>query len=383
MIYFDNAATTFKKPNRVYEAVLDTLKNKAGNPSRGGHKAALDASRVIFDARRRLAKFFNVPSSKEIIFTKNATEANNLILKGLIEEEDHVITTDLEHNSIYRPLNRLKKERGIDVSTIDTSQSIDNFLKDIETAINDQTKLIVMTHASNVTGAILATEEVGQIAKENNIIFAVDAAQTAGVLDIDVQTMNIDFLSFTGHKGLLAPQGVGGLYINSEIEFAPLLEGGTGGSSKEKLNPNILPDKYESGTLNTPAIAGLKAGIEFLEKEGLDRIYNHELELLNRLTSGLLEMKEVKILDTKAKKNKVAVISFIVSGIKSATIGNLLDKNYDIAVRTGLHCAPLAHQSIGTYDVGTVRVSFSYFNTIEEVDIFLKALKDIINTRCK
>ncbi|KXS40550.1 MAG: cysteine desulfurase family protein [Candidatus Frackibacter sp. T328-2] len=381
MIYFDNAATTFKKPDAVYEVIMETLRNKSGNPSRGSHKAALSASKVVFQTRRKLANFFNARNSKEIIFTKNATEAMNLVFKGLLESGDHVIISSLEHNAVYRPLNRLREEGIINLTIVDTEQGRKEFLKQVNNSINSQTRLMVLTHASNVTGSILPIKELGKIAVNNNINFLVDAAQTAGVLPIDVQKLNIDFLAFTGHKGLYGPQGTGGLYINSDVQLTPLVEGGTGGNSKAKLNPNILPDKYESGTVNTPGIAGLGAGIDFINKISLIKIKQYKEELLVKLISGLNNIPKVRIINSNISVNRAGVVSFKVSGIKSATIGNLLDKKYNIAVRTGLHCAPLAHKSIGTYDTGTVRISLSYFNNTNEIDKFLEALTEIVKIR--
>ncbi|GAB6099233.1 aminotransferase class V-fold PLP-dependent enzyme [Halanaerocella petrolearia] len=379
MIYFDNAATTWQKPEIVYQTADRVLRNKSGNPSRGSHQVALDASRVIFKARNKVANFFNVTDSSQIAFTKNATEATNLVFKGLLTAGDHVIISSLEHNAILRPLHRLKETKGIDLTVVDTEQGRETFLKNVKTAITDQTKLIAMTHASNVTGNILPIKEVAEIAKQQDVHFLIDAAQTAGILPIDLQELNVDFLVFTGHKGLFGPQGVGGFYFNSSIEFMPLLEGGTGGSSKEELNPNIRPDKYESGTLNTSGIAGMRAGIEFIEDITLESIRKHEDNLVEQLMLGLEKLEKVEVLTSQIGQARVGVTSFRVEGIEPATIGHILNSKYDIVVRTGIHCAPLAHQSIGTYNSGTVRVSFSYFNTLEEIDKFLKALQEIIN----
>ncbi|GAB6138067.1 aminotransferase class V-fold PLP-dependent enzyme [Halanaerobaculum tunisiense] len=381
MIYFDNAATTWQKPEIVYQTVDDVLRNKSGNPSRGSHQIALDASRVIFKARNQVANFFNISDSSQIAFTKNATEATNLVFKGLLEEGDHVIISSLEHNAISRPLHRLEEEGVIDLRVVDTEQGREAFLKNIEAAITEQTKLITLTHASNVTGNLLPIKEVGAIAQQQEVHFLVDVAQTAGIVPIDVAELKVDFLVFTGHKGLFGPQGVGGLYFNSEIECRPLLEGGTGGSSKENLNPNLVPDKYEGGTLNTPGIAGLKAGIAFIEETTLSQIRDQEDKLVEHLMIGLEKLEQVEVLTSQIGQTRVGVTSFKVAGIEPATIGHILNSEYDIAVRTGIHCAPLAHQSIGSYNTGTVRVSFSYFNTIEEVKQLLEALQEIINNK--
>ncbi len=380
MIYFDNAATTWQKPEKVYDRVDDVLRNKSGNPSRGSHKISLEASRIIFKTRSKLAEFFNAEDSSQIAFTKNATEGTNLIFKGLLKKGDEVIISSLEHNAVFRPLNRLEEEGIIDLNIVDTEQGSKEFLTSVEEAVTPETKLIAVTHASNVTGNILPIRRLGEIAEAEGVYFLVDAAQTAGVLPIDVVKDNIDFLTFTGHKALFGPQGVGGLYFNPEAEFTPLLEGGTGGDSKSNLNPDIMPDKYEAGTLNTPAIAGLGAGLEFIEEEGLEKIRQHESELVSKLEVGLDKLEGIEILTSQISSERVGVTSFRAEEVNPAEMGQLLDRNYDIAVRTGIHCAPLAHKSIGSYDTETVRVSFSYFNKLPEVDRFLTALKEIISS---
>ncbi|MCK8826797.1 aminotransferase class V-fold PLP-dependent enzyme [Natroniella acetigena] len=381
MIYLDNAATTFKKPDIVYDAVMDTLKNNAGNPSRGSNRIALAASRKIFESRQRVAEFFNVKNSDEIIFTKNATEASNLILKGLLEAGDHIIISSLEHNAIYRPLNRLQQELGIELTIVDTEVAKVDFLSQVERAIREETKLLAVTHASNLTGNILPVKDLGELAQQKGIAFLVDAAQSAGTLEVNVEELKADFVIFTGHKGFFGPPGVGGAYINAEFELLPLLEGGSGGNSKQKLNPDLVPDKYESGTLNTPAIAGLGAGIEFINDISLENIREHKQELLKRTTSGLEEIAGLRILDSKISQRRVGIVAFKIEGLESAAIGDLLDKEYEIAVRTGLHCAPLAHQSLDSYDQGAVRISFSYFNTVQEVELFLEAVNEITTKR--
>ncbi|MGM0370540.1 MAG: aminotransferase class V-fold PLP-dependent enzyme [Bacillota bacterium] len=380
MIYFDNAATTWQKPEQVYQTVDDILRHKSGNPSRGSHQIALDASRVIFGVRKKVADFFNIEDSSRLAFTKNATEASNLVFKGFLEEGDHVIISSLEHNATFRPLNRLQEEGVIDLTIIDTEVGQEQFLKDIQRAITSRTKLIALTHASNLTGNILPVEQVGSLAAKEEVAFFIDAAQTAGIEPIDLQKIKADFLVFTGHKALFGPQGVGGLYFNPDIDFSPLLEGGTGGSSKKKLNPDLVPDKYESGTLNTAGIAGLGAGLDFIKEESLDQIKHQEEKLMQQLMIGLEKIPAVEVLTSEISEKRVGVTSFQVTGIDSATIGQLLNTEYNIAVRTGIHCAPLAHQSIGSYDTGAVRVSFSYFNTQLEVDKLLTALQEIIDS---
>jgi cysteine desulfurase family protein len=376
MIYFDNAATTFKKPEAVYQAVEDTLRKKSGNPSRGSHQVALAANRVVYSARKKVANFFNA-ASEEIAFTKNATEAINLVFTGLLEAGDEVIISRLEHNAISRPLNRLAQKGKINLTVIDTEQGEEEFLTQLEEAITPQTKLIAMTHASNVTGSILPVEAVGEIAAREDIYFLVDAAQTAGVIPLDVEKLQVDFLAFTGHKALFGPQGTGGLYFNSEIELPPLLQGGTGDNSKAELNPDVVPDKYEAGTLNTTGLAGLKAGVEFIEQKGLKTIQAKEESLKTKLEAGLEAIEEVGLLESQLNNRRVGVFSLRSEAIDPPKLGYLLDKEYDIATRTGLHCAPLAHQSINSYQTGTVRVSISYFNTEQEVSRLLAALQEL------
>ncbi|MBM7557315.1 aminotransferase class V-fold PLP-dependent enzyme [Halanaerobacter jeridensis] len=379
MIYFDNAATTWQKPEQVYQTVDDVLRNKSGNPSRGSHQISLDASRVIFKVRKKLADFFNIQDSSQLAFTKNATESSNLIFKGFLNSGDHVIISSLEHNAITRPLHRLEEEGVIDLTVVDTEQGSAEFLTRIKEAITPQTKLVALTHASNVTGNILPVAEVGDLLADKDTALLVDAAQTAGVVPIDIEQLKVDFLVFTGHKALFGPQGVGGFYFNDDFDLEPLLEGGTGGSSKEKLNPDLYPDQYESGTLNTAGIAGLGAGIDFINQTTLTQIRKHEMRLLEKLTAGLQQISEIELLTSQISEERVGVTSFRVQGIDAVTVGQLLNSEYQIAVRTGLHCAPLAHQSIGSYETGTVRVSFSYFNTLVEVEEFLDALEEIID----
>jgi cysteine desulfurase / selenocysteine lyase len=376
LIYLDNAATTWPKPDIVWQAMEKMIKEMGANPGRAGHRMALSAGRVIYEARESLAKLFKINDPLQIVFTLNATESINLALKGLLVTGDHVITTSMEHNAVVRPLKVLE-EKGVEISVIQANNDgIINPL-DVKEAIKENTKCIVMTHASNVFGAIQPIKEVGKIAKEKGIIFMVDAAQTAGVLPIDVEEMGIDLLAFPGHKSLYGPQGTGGLYIRPGIQLVPLKEGGTGSSSEEPFQPLIMPDRYESGTPNTIGIAGLGAGVEYILKEGLINIYEHEMELTKRLINGLEEIPDVIIYGPKDIEKIAPVVSFNFEDEDSSEIGFMLDRVYEIAVRTGLHCAPWAHKSLGTLQQGTVRLSLSYFNTKEDVDYVIKSLKEI------
>lgn len=375
-IYFDNAATSFPKPESVYKAVSDTLRKYGSSPGRGGHKMSLQTERIIFETRERIASFFNIPQSSNVLFTFNVTMGINLALKGFLKAGDHVITSSMEHNAVMRPLKRLEKE-GVSKTVVQCSK--EGFLnpKDIEKEIKPNTKLIVITHASNVTGTILPIREVGEIARKNGIAFFVDAAQSAGLLPIDVQRDNIDMLGCTGHKSLFGPQGTGFLYIKDGLDVKPLIEGGTGSNSESDEMPDFFPDKYQAGTLNTPGIAGLGAGIEFIQNEGLKKIRDKELHLTTEIMNRLKDIKGVKLYGSLNPLERVAVVSFNIEGKDPAEVGNILNEKYDIMSRVGLHCAPNAHRTIGTFPEGTVRVSVGYFNTEGDIDKLIKAVKDI------
>lgn len=375
MIYLDNAATTFPKPDVVYDAVMDCMKNYCANPGRAGHRLSLRAGREIYDTRENLAKLFNIDNPMNIIFTSNATESLNLAIKGLLKTGDHVITTSMEHNSVIRPIMALEKI-GVENTIVDCNEEGFLDINDLEKAIKPNTKLIVTTHASNVFGTLIDIKEVGLVAKKNNITYLVDASQTAGVYDIDVKNMNIDILATAGHKSLLGPQGVGILYIKEEIDLDTLKEGGTGSQSEYLFQPQMLPDKYESGTHNTPAIAGLNAGVKYI-LDNMDNIRRKEEELCEYMLSRLDEIKDIKIYGTKDIKKRVPVISINIADVDSGEITFILDSKYDIATRSGLHCSPLAHKTVGTIKQGTVRFSIGYFNTKDDIDRVIDALKKI------
>lgn len=375
MIYLDNAATTFPKPDVVYDAVMDCMKNYCANPGRAGHRLSLRAGREIYDTRENLAKLFNIDNPMNIIFTSNATESLNLAIKGLLKTGDHVITTSMEHNSVIRPIMALEKI-GVENTIVDCNEEGFLDINNLEKAIKPNTKLIVTTHASNVFGTLIDIKEVGLVAKKNNITYLVDASQTAGVYDIDVKDMNIDILATAGHKSLLGPQGVGILYIKEGIDLDTLKEGGTGSQSEHLFQPQMLPDKYESGTHNTPAIAGLNAGVKYI-LDNIDDIRRKEEELCEYMLSRLDEIKDIKIYGTKDIKKRVPVISINIADVDSGEITFILDSKYDIATRSGLHCSPLAHKTVGTIKQGTVRFSIGYFNTKDDIDRVIDALKKI------
>lgn len=376
MTYFDNAATTFPKPDIVYEKIMKAMREYGANPGRSGHKLALKANRGIYKTRSSIAKLFNIEDPLDMIFTFNATQSLNIGIKGILKKGDHVITTTMEHNSVLRPIRHLE-DIGVENTILqaDSTGMIDPI--QIEDAIKPNTKLIVTTHVSNLTGTIMPIEKIGKIAKAHDIIYLVDAAQSAGVYDIDVDKMNIDLLAFPGHKGLLGPQGTGGLYIRKGIKVEGIFQGGTGSDSHSLIHPELSPDKFESGTLNAPGIVGLGAGVKYINEMGIDKIRKHEELLTKEFIQGAKEIENVKLYGTLDIKTQGAVVSLNIGDIDSSEIAYILDDKYDIQVRPGMHCAPLAHKTIGTFDQGTVRFSFGAFNTFEEIKYALNALKDI------
>ena len=378
MIYLDNAATTYPKPDKVYDAVLDCMKNFGANPGRAGHKLAIAAGRIIYEARENVSKLFNVDNPMNIIFTHNATDSLNLAIKGLLKSGDHVITTSIEHNSVIRPIKSLE-EIGVENTIVSCDKYGQLDPKDIENAIKPNTKLIVTTHASNVCGTLVDIKSVGDIAKKYNILYLIDASQTAGIYDIDVKQFNVDMIGIAGHKGLLGPQGTGVLYIREGIRIKQLKEGGTGSKSEELIQPDIFPDKYESGTHNTPGLAGLNEGIKFILEKGTDNIRKHEEELTDYFIQELKKIPQVKIYGPMDTKKQASVVSINIGNIDSGEISYILDDVYDIATRSGLHCAPLAHKTLGTFEQGTVRFGIGYFNTKNDIDKAVDALKDIVN----
>lgn len=376
MIYLDNAATTFPKPESVYDAVMDCMKNYCANPGRSGHKLAIKSAREIYDARENIAKLFNIDNPMNIVFTNNATDSLNLAIKGIVSTGDHIITTSMEHNSVIRPIKALEK-LGVENTIVQCDK--DGFLdvKDLEKAIKPNTKLIVTTHASNVCGTLIDIKTISEIAKFHNILYLVDASQTAGVYNIDLKEVYADMLAAPGHKGLLGPQGTGILYIREGLNINILKEGGTGSKSEDLFQPDLFPDKYESGTHNTPGIAGLNEGVKFILKEGINKIKEHEEELCRYMLERLNEVPNIKIYGTKNANERASVIAINIGNMDSGEITFLLDSEYDIATRSGIHCAPLAHKTLGTFEQGAVRFSMGYFNTKEEIDKAIEALKEI------
>jgi len=379
MIYLDNAATSYPKPKEVGQAMLYFLEKVGANPGRSGHRLSIEAGRLLYQTRESLAELLNVIDPLRIIFTLNVTEALNLALKGLLQPGDQVITSSMEHNSVMRPLRELEK-RGVEVKVVPCSPQGILDPVDIERAIKKNTKLIVLNHGSNVIGSILPISIVGEIARKHNILFLVDTAQTAGCYPLDIKKDNIDLLAFTGHKALFGPPGTGGLVIGERVDIKklnPLKVGGTGSWSESEEQPDFLPDIYESGTPNTVGLSGLNEGVRFILKEGVDKIRQHELELTKKLIEGLKEIPEVIVYGEDQVKNRVAVISFNIKDQLPSEVGLRLDEEYNIMSRVGLHCAPAAHKTIGTFPIGTVRFSMSWFNTFEEVEQTILAVRNI------
>ncbi len=376
MIYLDNAATSWPKPDQVHKAMEKALVELGANPGRGNHQGSLGISRVIFRTREALAELFNVQDPNRIVFTSNATHSLNLGIQGLLQPGDHVITSSMEHNSVWRPLKYVEAT-GVELDVVQCDyQGVLNIAA-LSDLIKPNTKLIAVTHASNVTGTLLPIAEIGALAKKHNITLLVDAAQTAGVFPIDVMKMNIDLLAFPGHKGLLGPQGTGGLYIAPGIDLKPLFHGGTGSSSELEFQPEVLPDRFESGTLNAVGLAGLGAGVSYLLHTGLDTIREREQHLCRTLLDGLENVSNLVIYGPEKNHSRAPIVSLNLGSTDSTEVGFILDRAFDIAVRAGLHCAPQAHKTIGTLSQGAVRFSPSHFTTDEEIATAITAIKEI------
>lgn len=375
-MYFDNAATTKMKPQCVVDAVCSAL-TTMGNAARGAHESSLDASRIVYNTRVKLAKLFNCKSADHVVFTCNATEALNIAIRGSIPNNAHVITTVLEHNSVLRPLYLLEKENSVKLSFVKADDKGNAIIEQFEKLINEDTKAIVCTHASNLTGNVIDIKRVGKIAHEHNLLFIVDASQTAGILPIDMEDMNIDILCFTGHKGLYGPQGTGGLCIREGIDIKTFKCGGSGVHSYNKEQPQDYPTRLEAGTLNAHGIAGLSAALDFISKTGLEVIGNKENALAKRFYNGIKDIEGIRIYSDMGALSHTGVVAINLGDTDSAEVADILATDYDIAVRAGAHCAPLMHEAIGTKEQGAVRFSFSWFNTEEEVDKAIKILHDL------
>jgi len=377
VIYLDNAATSWPKPESVYQTVEQTIRN-AGNAGRGANSMSLAASRILIEARMLLAELFNIPNSERIIFTQNVTEALNLALKGTLNAGDHVVISPYEHNSVVRVLEYLRAELDItySIAPLYSCNSSYDIVAAFESVIQANTKMICVTHASNVLGTILPIHELGKLAKSYNLLFLVDAAQTAGAIPIDAQAMEIDLLAFTGHKGLLGPQGTGGLYVKKDVLIKPLIHGGTGSRSAKLSQPDVFPDALESGTRNLAGIAGLAAGVRYC-LEHMPEIRSHEILLLEKLLTYLQQQPHISMYGPAKATERVGLVTFNLDKMSADELGYVLETQYNIATRTGLHCSPLAHQTIATVDKGAIRISVGPFTTELELNQLIAALEEI------
>lgn len=376
MIYLDNAATTYPKPKAVYDNVMKAMKEYGANPGRGSHAMAIEGAKTIYETRELLAEMFNLEDPLNVIFTFNATDSLNIAIKGLLKPGDHVITTSMEHNSVLRPIYELQK-LGVENTIVSCDKEGKVNVEDIEEAIKDNTKLVVTTHVSNLSGTIFPIKEIGSLCKKYDLLYLVDASQSAGVLEIDVQEYNIDLLAMPGHKGLLGPQGTGVLLINTDADINHLKEGGTGSESSNLSQPNFYPDKLEAGTHNLPGIAGLNFGIKYIKSKGIKSIYNHEKKLLDIFIKELKKNPKIVIYGPTNILERSGVVPINIINMDSSEVSYLLDTKYSIAVRSGLHCAPLAHKTLGTEKIGAVRFSVGPFNTKKDIIAAVKALNEI------
>ena len=378
MIYLDNAATSGRKPDAAFEAVLNAMKNCSGNPGRSGHKISLAAGNIVEDTRIKCSRLFGCPDSSRMVFCSNATDALNLAIQGIVAEGSHVITTSMEHNSVARPLEALRTGKNVSVTKVKTDINTGADVDEIASSISDATSLVVINHVSNVTGTVSDIAAIGKICREKGVPFLVDASQSAGIFDIDVEAMCMDMLAFPGHKSLLGPQGTGGLYIGSGIQLGTLKQGGTGSRSELLTMPDMMPDRYESGTLNVPGIAGLGAGVGYILETGIDAIAEKEKALTDQLFDGLSAIPNVRVLAPESGYDRGTAVSITIDDAEPQEIGLLMDQAFDIAVRAGLHCAPDAHTTLGTINGGgTIRISPGYGNTEEDIEKCIDAVSQL------
>ncbi len=378
-IYLDNGATSFPKAPGVAQSMSDYILNVGTNVNRGAYSASYEAENTLYETRELICQLFNFNKPENVIFTKNITESLNVLIKGLLKGGDHVVVSSMEHNAVMRPLNALGE--NIEYTKVKCNNLGELDFKDFENSLKPNTKAIVMTHASNVCGTILDLENVGEICKEKGIYFIIDSAQTAGFLDIDFNKLNADAVSFTGHKSLLGPQGIGGFVINDSIvdEMDTFIEGGTGSLSDTEVQPDYMPDKFESGTLNIPGIYGLNASLKYLLKEGLNSIREKELELLDKFMQGIYNIENIEIIGKKTLEKRTGILSLDFTNNDNGIISHELSKNFGIMTRCGMHCAPSAHKTLGTFPRGTIRFGISHFNTLEEIEYTINSINNIIN----
>ncbi len=376
-LYFDNAATSWPKPEEVYRAPEKQMRQACGNPGRSGHTRTLDADRLLYDTREAVANLFNVKDPARIVFTLNATDALNIAIKGCLTSGDHVLYTAMEHNSVLRPLGGLLRDGNISTTMIPCSSKGYPDLDFLDSAYQEKTRLLVLNHASNVTGSIAPLEAMVKSAHKHKVMVLVDAAQTAGSQRIDGAALGVDMIAFTGHKSLLGPTGTGGLYVRPGLDLKPLREGGTGSQSELDRHPESMPERLEAGTLNNAGLAGLLEGLKYIEAAGIETIQDHEQKIRSYLYGKLQELPGLKLYGPASDEPASSIVSFTINKADCGEIGFILENNYGILCRTGLHCAPLAHKAIGTFPEGTVRLSPGYFTTRNDIDYLANALKEV------
>lgn len=379
MIYLDNAATSHPKPESVYEAADHALRRVSANPGRSGHQMAIEADRLIFESRETVARLFGISHPERIVFTPNATAALNLAIKGLVGPGGHCVTTSMEHNSVVRPL-RFLAQHGSAFDKVSASPDGTLDPAAVAAAIRPDTRLAAITHASNVIGTVTPVREITALAHEKGVAVLLDASQTAGAYPIDVEALGVDLMACPGHKCLFGPQGTGFLYISPAVNLRPILFGGTGSRSDLEMMPDFLPDRHEAGTLNTPGIAGLAAGAQFIIEEGIEHIRAHEVNLVAQLMDGLSHIGRVRLYGVREPERRISAVSFNIEGVDPAEAGNRLDSEFDIAVRVGIHCAPDAHRTMGSFPGGAVRMSPGYFNTDADIETAVMAVREIADT---
>ena len=377
-IYLDNASTSFPKAPGAAEAMYDYVKSRGCNVSRGGYDEAYQTEKLVLDTRQRLTRLFHGPDCRNVVFTKNITESLNVLLKGLLHSGDHVLVSAMEHNAVMRPLTQLAA-RGIAFDRVPCGPDGSLRTEELAGLLRPETRAVVMLHASNVCGTLLPAAEVGAFCRDHGLLFVLDTAQTAGAFPIDMEAMHIDALAFTGHKGLLGPQGIGGFILRPELarRMEPLLSGGTGSVSHSEEVPAFMPDRFEAGTLNLPGIMGLHAALVWLEREGIHRIRQHELALTARFLEGLRDIPRLRAVGRRGAAGPAAGVAVACEGIDPAFLADALGREYGVLTRVGLHCAPNAHRTLGTYPAGTVRFSFGPWNTEAHADAALAALREL------
>ena len=379
-IYFDNSSTSFPKAPNVGRAMGEFIENGAFNINRGSYEGAYEAGSAVLDTREMLKDLFNCPNSKNVVFTPSVTYSLNFFIKGFLKPGDHVLVTSVEHNAVMRPLVQMEK-LGVEFDAVPCDEEGGVTADDFRAYIKENTKAIITTHASNVCGTIIPIEEIGALCKEKGVVYAVDTAQTAGILNIDMQKANIDFLAFTGHKGLLGPQGIGGFITSDKLEglIEPVISGGTGSLSDSEEIPDFLPDRFESGTLNLPGIIGLHQALVYLKEAGIDNMRNEKMEITKYFLDQVKEIEGVKVAGKKTVEGRLGVVSIDFEGFDNSIVSFYLSSKYKIMTRVGMHCAPRAHKTLKTFPQGTVRFSFSHFNTKEEVDVCIDSIKTILS----